>query len=306
MVSKLTLSAVALSAATAFADCQLSSGGQKVQTNFNTLVSSNADLKKAIDSWSQSDGLAGALPITQKADAVLSATKATSSALSSLSGANECDIQTIVSQISSSSTSIEGSLSAITQKAADFKAVHADSIVDAQLSDLNSAANDLIGTVYKVLPCSVVGQTFDSLDGIVSGFAAAEKAFGQATQNGPSHPSTCAATSGAAKTSAPASSAAGTSAAGATTSAAASGAAAATTSAAASGAASGSAPATTAAASGAASSSAAATTGVATESAPATNGTASGTGVAPVSENAANKVALGGLAGLVGAAALLL
>ncbi|CAN6634611.1 hypothetical protein TRVA0_014S02608 [Trichomonascus vanleenenianus] len=201
MLSKLSSISLALAVLTAYA-CDLSSGGQTVQTDFEAVISSNQLLLTDINSWQTSSGLLGALPIATQANKVLQNVKQVNTDLSALSP-TDCDVATIISQLTDSAPSITATLQAITNRAADFSTAGATSVVVSQLNDLASATMALIGTTYQKVPCQSVGQAFDALNDIIAAFASAQKAYDQTVTSAPAQPSTCGATS-AAGTTAPA------------------------------------------------------------------------------------------------------
>lgn len=150
-------------------------------------VSSDAAvLSGSVAGWSSADGLQGALGIQGYVPTLSSALAALSDAAGSLS-ASDIDVDATNSLVSA----VSGLLSALSEKAGDFNAVGAGSIVGNDLKELAPPSAAVVSDIIKVVSddCAKLGSLTSGISVIGAAFSSAAAALSVDPPNFPSVPS---------------------------------------------------------------------------------------------------------------------
>ncbi|CAN6643693.1 hypothetical protein TRVA0_020S00694 [Trichomonascus vanleenenianus] len=190
----MSANSVAPAAPSGLGQCTLSSTGQSIVNDINTLNKASSTLQQLVTEWT-----GDSLDAVTIYDNVMFVDKDVNTIyqdlISSGGSATECDITTVISLLDDAASTLISALQSLGGLEGALNTVHKASFVAGEIQTLSDDTMQLIGLLYSWLPCQYVGKTFDILDDIAAAFAAVLQDFGQTLTSTPTQPVTCGASS---------------------------------------------------------------------------------------------------------------
>lgn len=165
---------------------------QDIPGIFSSLSVALDDTYQAVSSWQSSAGLAGALAVQSKFEAVNSPLSAVVSAAQAADGNDAAVVSQISNGVGSITTPAVNLLNALVEKAADLQSLGAGTIVQNDLNQVGPQVFSLENVIYSKIPstadAAVVTPAFQSAESINAALSSAASAFSANIGQAPTTP----------------------------------------------------------------------------------------------------------------------